>query len=146
MKVICQYCGGRAEFLASSESIYAGKNNGPLWICWPCKAWVGCHPGGNLPMGTLANHRLRGKRLAAHAAFDFLWRGHKTQQRRTIAYVWLSKKIGVPDRECHIGMFDEMQCEAVISACADRRRAMREVNKEQKRWMKVLELAQRTPV
>ncbi len=60
-------------------------------------------------MGSLANSRLRRARNGVHEVLDPLWRnGHV---RRTDMYRLLSKRMGVPKDDCHIGMFDTGQCE-----------------------------------
>lgn len=127
--VICGYCSGQAKYLPSSEAVYNGRDYGPVWVCWPCEAWVGCHPDG-APLGRLANKELRRAKMAAHAAFDPLWqhfrsaypqgRGRapfKVLRRiaRNRAYSWLSEQLGIPGDQCHIGMFDLEQCQRVIA-------------------------------
>ena len=70
MKDPCPYCDGVIEFLSSSESIYHGRDYGPVYICKPCQAWVGCHRGTIKPLGRLADKELRRAKIAAHDAFD----------------------------------------------------------------------------
>ncbi len=101
----------------SSELYRSGVNYGPVWICRPCQAWVGCHKYAHgsktVPKGRLANKELRDAKIAAHAAFD----PFQDRMGRARAYKWLSKQLGIPGRDCHIGMFDVNQCRRVVAAC-----------------------------
>lgn len=105
-----------------------------LWVCarYPkCDAYVGCHPGTQDPLGRLADRELRKAKVAAHAAFDRLWRAKieiaKTPRKvaRTDGYKWLAKKLGVPLDSCHIGMFDVRTCNKVVEICSPYLRGQR---------------------
>jgi hypothetical protein len=120
----CPYCGAVAE-LADSSVIY-GESYGKVWICpdYPrCDSFVGCHGGTDKPLGRMANRELRTAKKAAHTAFDALWRAKIKQQgcpkafARGAGYRWLSKQLGVPVQECHIGMFDVALCQQVVQVC-----------------------------
>ncbi len=118
MTPTCPYCQQPSVKTTGSE-VYphrADLKAKVLYLCRPCRAWVGCHPGTDKPLGRLANATLRVLKMSAHAAFDPLWReGRMTRQA---AYAWLDKQLQ-PDRgKCHIGMFDEIQCQAVVDAVA----------------------------
>lgn len=121
-KINCPYC-GKPAVLTDSAEVYR-RSYGMIWICRPCKAWVGTYKDGkNTPLGRLANAELRDWKKKAHAWFDPLWkakirRDHcgKTEAR-TAAYAWLAKKLGIPGEECHIGMFDIEMCKKVIEIC-----------------------------
>jgi hypothetical protein len=113
----CPYC-GKMSVQVSGREIYPHRPDlfsKVFYRCAPCDAYVGCHPATDKPMGRLANAELRAAKLNAHRAFDPLWRsGGKT---RRSAYTWLSKKLGIPQEECHIGMFDIDTCRKVVSVC-----------------------------
>lgn len=114
---MCPYC-ERVSRLVTGEVIYPHRRD--LWskffyACSPCGAYVGCHRGTTAPMGRLANARLRSLKQAAHAAFDPLWQ--RADLSRRDAYRWLSKALGIPVNETHIGMFDEVQCQRVVDVC-----------------------------
>lgn len=111
--VICPYCGRQAEFIDSTY-VYA-RSYGMIYCCKPCKAWVGVHRGTTKPLGRLANKELRGRKIAAHNAFDKLWRGGGISRNQ--AYKWLAEQLGITPRECHIGMFDVEQCNRVVEIC-----------------------------
>lgn len=114
--VLCPYCGQRARFWYDSSPIF-GENRGPHYHCDPCQAYVGCHRahGGKVPLGTLARFELRRERIAAHHAFDPLWRtGYLT---RDGAYAVLADRMGLEAARCHIAMMDEEQCREVVRVC-----------------------------
>lgn len=117
----CPYCGKRAEFVDSAE-VYHGRSYGMIYHCRPCDAYVGCHDFGNgdVPKGRLANAELRRWKIAAHDAFDPLWKYGPYKHRRNAAYAWLAEQMGLPKEETHIGMFDVAQCRQVIRICQER--------------------------
>lgn len=54
-------------------------------------------------------------RQEAHRALDVYWElGGIT---RSEAYAWLADKMGCSPRLCHIGLFDEQECERAIAIC-----------------------------
>ena len=126
MKPVCPYCDRKAEFHKSSAKFYRGHDYGPVWACVPCGAWVGCHKGTRRPLGRLADAELRRAKIAAHAAFDRLWKlkmkreGCSKNEARSAGYRWLSKQLGISPRETHIGMFHVEQCLRVVEVCRPR--------------------------
>lgn len=122
----CPYCDRRAELIDSAE-IYHGRSYGPRWICRPCDAHCGCHPGTTKPLGTLANPETRAARVRAHAAFDPLWQmadrlypnaRHPRRLRnlaRGRAYAWLAQQLNV--EECHIGESFKHTCDQIVQVC-----------------------------
>lgn len=121
-EVFCPYCGKRAEFVDSAE-IYHGRSYGMIYLCRPCDAYVGCHGNGkgDAPKGRLANAELRRWKIAAHNAFDPLWKYGPFRGRRNAAYAWLAEQMGLPKEQTHIGMFDVAQCQQVIQICKNRK-------------------------
>ena len=123
-QVICDYCQGEAELVDSSE-VYS-RSYGPIWLCRPCRAWVGVHKNSNdhKPLGRLADAELRDWKKRAHAAFDPLWQkkiareGCSKGKARSAGYKWLADEMGIAYRYCHIGMFDIEQCRQVVGICA----------------------------
>jgi hypothetical protein len=118
--VRCPYCGSPTR--RRDSAVVYGDNawGGEVIVCtrFPvCDAFVGCHDDGE-PLGTLADKRLRAARMAAHAAFDPIWKGH--EMPRAKAYAWLAKALGTRPADTHIGLFDIAQCEAVVQACTVR--------------------------
>lgn len=110
IQVICPYCGRPAEWV-SHKIIYGkayGKNE-MVWMCKPCKAWVGCHQNTKRPLGILANKELRQWRTKAHEAMDPLWQsGYITRKE---LYSILNR---VFKHEIHIGGSDLQTCKDVI--------------------------------
>lgn len=78
VNIKCPYCGSRA-FLRPAAVVYGQGCKEPdteLYVCarFPaCDAYVAAHRHNHLPMGTLANRKLRRKRIQAHTAFNRLW-------------------------------------------------------------------------
>lgn len=123
MTIECPHCGKLAG-LVDSKEVYR-ESHGMIWICRPCKAWVGVHKGDgqNRPLGTLANAETRHARKMAHKRFDPLWQarvgnGISKNKARTEAYAWLAGHLGIPAEACHIAMFDLETCVRVIEICA----------------------------
>lgn len=122
---ICDYCGKSSDRVTGRE-VYphlphlAGKI---IYRCEPCGAWVGCHPGTDKPLGRLANAGLRRAKVAAHAAFDPLWKAKIAREEcskklaRGLGYQWLAGQLGIDPKDCHIGMFDEATCRRVVEVC-----------------------------
>lgn len=77
-----------------------------------------CHNGTLISIGRLADAELRRWKRRAHAAFDPLWK-HGRFKYRNDAYAWLSKKMGIPQNDCHIGRFTVSECKLVVSLCQE---------------------------
>ncbi len=121
LEVLCDYCGLRARLVTGKE-VYPHRAD--LWSkkiyqCKPCGAHVGTHEDSGLPLGRLSNAKLRNAKMAAHAAFDPLWK--KKRIKREDAYKWLADQLGITADECHIGSFDEDLCARVIKICRARK-------------------------
>lgn len=119
----CPYCKGSAS-LVDGAAVYPHRPDlaaKPFWACLPCGAWVGCHPGGTKPLGRLADAATRKAKMAAHAAFDPLWRSGRMTRRE--AYRWLAGQLGISFERCHIGHFSAEECAAVVEAVEQMGRA-----------------------
>ena len=122
--ILCPYCGKPATLIQDSSPIYRGTNFGPVFICWPCEAWVGVHKGTHKPLGRLANAELRRAKMAAHAAFDPLWMARMRRDNlrkghaRGKGYKWLAGQMGIERKDCHIGLFTVEQCNKVVEICS----------------------------
>ncbi len=117
---ICPYCQSEAVYVDSSE-VY-GTSYGMIYLCRPCRAWVGVHKGTDRALGRLANAELRKWKREAHKWFDPLWRakekkGFTRRQARNDAYDWLCYELGILREHTHIGMFDVDQCRKVVEIC-----------------------------
>lgn len=117
--VSCDYCGKNAPLVTGRQvyphrpDLYAKK----FYKCTPCDAMVGVHPGTIKPLGRLANAELRKAKMAAHAAFDPLWKNG--DRKRGSCYAWLADQLGIRHQDCHIGMFDVDMCKRVVEACSN---------------------------
>jgi hypothetical protein len=114
----CPYCGSEPE-KAESRDFGTGEDFGPVMVCRPCDARVGCRKSTGEPLGRLADAELRGLRREAHAAFDPIWGGDKERDKemRTRAYRWLSARMGLPPGLTHFARFDAEQCRKAIRFC-----------------------------
>lgn len=116
----CPYC-QRKAILVDSAEIY-GRSYGMAWLCRPCDAYVRTHKNSkrHAPLGRLANADLRHWKKQAHAAFDPIWQHNTIKEcsTRAAAYSWLSERLGIDVRRCHIGEFNVEQCKRVVAICA----------------------------
>lgn len=117
----CPYCGAEVE-LRDATYVYPNHSKahkwGKMWVCsrFPeCDAYVGCHKGTTIPLGRLANEKLRTFKKEAHRQFDPIWRSGLLSRQE--AYKWLAEMLNIPMEECHIGMFDVKMCQKVIELC-----------------------------
>lgn len=114
----CPYCGAEAVLVDSSKIYHTGKYHGKMWVCsnYPkCDSYVGCHPNTTRPLGRLSNARLRCLKTEAHKQFDPLWKSGLMYRRE--AYAWLASVLDIPQKDCHIDMFDIKMCQKVIHLC-----------------------------
>lgn len=118
--MVCPYCQAPVEF-CTGDRVYGSKfKHIFLYVCSrhpACDSYVGVHPNG-YPKGTLADKPMREARKKAHAAFDPLWRIEKVFRTRSEAYRRLAKWLGIPQRQTHIGWFDEAMCDKVVQFAA----------------------------
>ncbi len=115
---LCPYCGAPTVYVDSSE-VY-GRSYGMIYLCRPCRAWVGVHgkgKSGSQALGRLANAELRKWKQAAHSRFDSLWRLSTRKGRRRRAYAWLGSEMSLSSNTCHIGMMNVQQCQRVVQLC-----------------------------
>ena len=115
--MLCPYCGKKAK-MVGGLAIYPHRpdlREKKFYQCAPCDAYVGCHPGTENALGRLANAELRAAKMAAHAAFDPVWK--TGEKKRGSAYAWLSDALGMDKKDCHIGMMDVADCCRVVEAC-----------------------------
>lgn len=114
----CPYCGSTAV-LRSADGIYRdNKRKAMLYVCskYPvCDAYVRVHPGTKIPMGPLANRRLRELRQEAHRCFDQLYK--REIMSKEDAYQWLAVQLSAPLSQAHIGYLGEYYCGMVIDRC-----------------------------
>ena len=130
--VTCDYCGRQAE-LVDGSVVYPGNERVVgkfFWFCKPCDAWTATHENSptHKPLGRLANGELRESRKRALSAFNPLWMagyamlsqaGHTGSKTHCIgiAYKWLSERMGMSTRACHIGVMNPQQCDQARRIC-----------------------------
>lgn len=130
----CAECGGRQSVPVGGEVIYPHRPDlydMRFWLC-PCGARCGCHKNSaDLPKGRPGHKATRDARIAAHAAFDPIWKAKSTatgldmNECRSRAYRWLGQEMGLSGEEMHIGYLTEAQCKVVIALCDGIREAAR---------------------
>ena len=105
-------CDGTLVLKDSKHGLFYGCNRYPA-----CRASHGAHPDGS-PLGIPANAETKKMRIAAHKAFDQLWKGpgppHFTRNK---SYKWLQKQMNLTKDECHIACFDIPACQRVVELC-----------------------------
>lgn len=112
----CPYCGGEGHLQPGSK-VSHHKRSELLYLCnnHPrCDAYVGVHEGSLLPLGSMANPRLRKLRRMAHDVFDPLWKDNSNVLGRKAAYEAAALVMGI-EGEFHIGNLNERSCEQFIS-------------------------------
>lgn len=101
----CPDCGGVMALRESRFGLFYGCENFPA-----CRATHGAHPDGK-PLGIPADRETKKARIAAHKAFDRMWRGPKSDCSRGEAYRRLQLLMNLSADEAHIGRFTKAQCE-----------------------------------
>ena len=97
-------CGCNADVSVvhkTGKDIYPHRSDlaGKLfWQCPTCKNYVGCHPGGNKPLGNIPTPELRKARSHVHAILDPIWKSKR--MARGAIYAKISERIG---RQYHTG-------------------------------------------
>lgn len=118
---ICTECGAMAEQVDSSV-IYPHRldlHGKPMFRC-TCGAYVGCHPGTDVPLGYPAGPQTRQLRSKVHALFDPIWEakmkrdGVRKGKAREAGYGWLAAQLGIARDDCHVSHFDAARCRKAI--------------------------------
>ena len=127
---VCPYCGTASEKV-NGDRIYPYRPDlfeKVFYLCEPCGAYVGCHPGTEKPLGRIADAELRWWKSKAHAAFDPIWKARFRRKRaadpsytksmaRGGRYKKLADLLGIDRKDCHIGMFDVGLCKKTVALC-----------------------------
>jgi ssDNA-binding Zn-finger/Zn-ribbon topoisomerase 1 len=117
IKLTCPKCGAGMVLRETKKFTYKNGQPRKFWGCsaWPkCTATHGAHPDGR-PFGRPGTEEEKKARMAAHAAFDELWKDGAMS--RGAAYAWLAKQLGMTEDECHIGNFGVDACERALAVC-----------------------------
>ena len=108
-KLICPDCGADLVLKPSKFGHFYGCER---YSATGCSGAVGCHSGTTKELGVPADKETRKLRIAAHEAFDKIWKENKMTRRDS--YRWLEKEMGLDSEHAHIGMFTAEQCRQLI--------------------------------
>lgn len=126
----CIEC-GKLAVLVTGKEVYPGRpdlHDKPMFKC-SCGAYVGCHPGTEIPLGYPAGRETRRAREAAHEAFDRLWKRKAQRDKmaagkaRGLGYKWLGEMLGIAPADCHISHMNADTCRRVVELCRPKRTA-----------------------
>lgn len=118
---VCPYCKCDTKRVTDREIYGPQSNYNKVFIQCVENSdhYVGTYANGR-SLGRLADAKLRRYKREGHVVFDKLWLGdHPTFKSRDKAYLWLSKKMGIPKELTHFGMFDNEQCLKSIQIVKD---------------------------
>lgn len=111
----CPYCGSKVVY-RSADGIYHDNSRGTmLYVCskYPeCDAYVRVHEGTNIPVGTMADYKLRTLRRTAHYYFNQLYKSGTMSKED--AYQWLAYLISASLSQAHIEYLGEYYCQQVV--------------------------------
>lgn len=116
--VMCPHCYSRVR-LVNNNVIYNGRSYGDwpfVYLCMGanCRAYIGLHPGTDIPLGTLADKPTREARIAGKTPFNDIWRDLITRKE---AYAWLAKAMSIEPEACHFGLFNIEQSRKARDLC-----------------------------
>lgn len=114
--MVCPYCKGYTELTDSSE-VYSGQSFGPIWICRPCQAYVGCHKNTVEALGRVAKPQLRKAKKEAKEVFNRIWM--ERYMKRSQAYDWLSAQLQIDRELTHFGYFGLETCLRAKMICEE---------------------------
>jgi len=119
---VCSECGSMGEQVDSAV-IYPHRpdlHGKPMFRC-SCGAYVGCHPGTDVPLGYPAGAATRQLRSKVHALFDPLWEAKMKRDKvrkgaaREAGYSWLADQLGIRRDDCHVSHFGADLCRRAIA-------------------------------
>jgi len=102
----CPDCGAPMVLRDSKYGLFYGCATFP-----ECRSTHGAHEDGT-PLGIPGTKEVKLARIAAHSAFDELWKSGSMPRRK--AYRWMAHAMELTGEESHIGRFDEEQCKKLI--------------------------------
>lgn len=121
----CPFCADGGSVVFTRNSIkYSGREYGDwpwCYFCLVCSAYVGCHPGTVIPLGTLADQPTLNARKEAHKAFDPLWKDGPFTRKE--AYKYLAEQLGIQREDCHISWFNIDMCKKVVDVALSHNRS-----------------------
>lgn len=129
-KVICPSCEVATRLAHMSEVApdRPDRHDRVAYVCDSCGNWVGCHANSAKPLGVPANAGVRFMRVRLHEMLDPLWqnagdryfnaddRAAMRGMARRRVYGFLAAALGIPFKDCHVGMFDRQMCFEAMQA------------------------------
>lgn len=115
---LCLECGKHAAPV-TGERVYPHRpdlHHKRFYLC-DCGAYVGAHRDNGTPLGHPVGAEGRKARMAAHEAFDPLWRSGG--MKRSDAYKWLAEKLGTSPAKTHISWMTADQAKRVADLCRE---------------------------
>ncbi len=124
---VCPYCHCETKLVKGDEVYLYGSKREPRpayldKMYYVCKVdpdhYVGTYADNKTALGRLADAELRKWKHRGHEAFDVLWKDGLFNTRQA-AYDWLAKKMNLPVKYTHFGMFTVAQCQEAIGVCEE---------------------------
>ena len=106
----CRYCSDDVHIVNNQEIYGRAYGRWPwAYCCKNCGAYVGMHPFTDIPLGTLADKKLRNARKESKEPFERL--REDGVMSRDDAYAGLAAHMGLGVEQCHFGWFELADCE-----------------------------------
>ena len=130
---ICSECGAMAEQVDSAD-VYPHRPDlhGRVMFKCACGAYVGAHPGTDVPLGYPAGPETRRLRSQVHKLFDPLWEAKMRRdgigkgKAREAGYEWLAAQLGIPRTDTHVSHFGADLCRRALAVLEPIHRAAEE--------------------
>lgn len=130
---ICVECTAMAEPVDSAV-IYPHRPDlhGRVMFLCSCGAYVGAHPGTDVPLGYPAGPETRRLRSQVHKLLDPLWEakmkrdGLRKGQAREDGYTWLAAQLHLAREDTHVSHFTAAVCRQAIAILEPIHRAAQE--------------------
>lgn len=114
---VCEYpcpdCGAKLVLRSSKFGPFYGCSKFPA-----CRAAHGAHADGR-PLGIPADAATKKMRMAAHEAFDRLWKRPHGVMNRGQAYRWMQATMDMTSEQSHIARFSIEECGRLIAAVGE---------------------------
>lgn len=115
----CQYCGGELHRTTGEETYpyRPDRKEVEYWICRPCKAWIENSPKRDVPIGLVADARLRALREDVRIRTRILigkkmQKGVSEKDAKRACLAWLAKQIDLEEELLIIPATTFEQCRA----------------------------------
>lgn len=105
---ICPYCNQQAELVSNIVLYKKSYGSGLAWLCRPCGAYALTPDHSAIPIGLLADRKLREIRKETLSMFNSVW-DSKVRSREN-AFNWLTSQLGVSIQHPNFTRFDFELC------------------------------------